>query len=187
GKSATYKNAINAYNDFLSGKIAVNDEKYDPDFWVGNSGGYGPVSSYGVMDLNKDNIPELIVYNRSFMYDVYSYKNGSIIQWNVPFYGGMNGPDVIFTDGMVASGHISTGAWYDFWRFNADGSYTNIMSFDWYEPQNHFKFNDRMVTKEEFERLTDPWLDKIKKYPMVETVPYFQTKEYWEIYTDKLA
>lgn len=61
------------------------------------------------------------------------------------------------------------------------------MSFDWYEPQNHFKFNGRMVTKEEFERLTDPWLDKIKKYPMVETVSYFQTKEYWEIYADKLA
>lgn len=187
GKSATYNNAINAYNDFLSGKISVNDEKYDPDFWVGNSGGYGPVSSYGVMDLNKDNIPELIVYNRSFMYDVYSYKNGSIIQWNVPFYGGMNGPDAIFTDGMVASGHISTGAWYDFYRFNADGSSTNIMSFDWYEPQNHFKFNGRMVTKEEFERLTDPWLDKFDNPADIDMKSYLLKKEYWEIYADKLA
>ena len=61
------------------------------------------------------------------------------------------------------------------------------MSFEWYEPQNHFKFNGRMVTKEEFERLTDPWLDKFDNPADIDMKSYLLEKEYWEIYADKLA
>jgi len=187
GKSAVYNNAIKAYNDFLLGKLEVEDYKCKPEEWLEVFKGWNmPLGSYGLFDMNHDGIPELIT-SVPYWYDIYSYKSGAITKWGNVFNNGMNGPNRIFPDGTAGTGHISTGAWYDFYRFNADGSSTNIMSFDWYEPQNHFKFNGRMVTKEEFERLTDPWLDKFDNPADIDMKSYLLEKEYWEIYADKLA
>lgn len=189
-KSEAYNFAIEDYNDFLSGKIYVNGKKCEPEKWIEwYDGAETSISDYGLFDLNSDGIPELILYVPYNHYEVYSHdgnRNGTMTEWEVKFDGGMNGPGKIFGDGTAGSGRSSTGASYGFYKYDKNGNCNLIMHFSWYEPWNDYNFNGTQVGKEEFERLTDPWLDKFDHPADTGAKTYFLEKEYWEIYADKL-
>lgn len=189
GKTARYNNALKTYNDFLSGAIEVNGNICEPEKWVEwYDGAETSISDYGLFDLNSDGIPELILYVPYNHYEVYSHdgnRNGTMTEWEVKFDGGMNGPGKIFSDGTAGSGRTSTGASYGFYKYDKNGNCNLIMYFSWYEPWNEYNFNDTQVSKEEFEKLTDPWLDKFDHPADTGAKTYFLEKEYWEIYADK--
>ena len=184
-KADIYNNAMYEYNEFLAGRRKVDGYKLSPREWEGYS--LSPVAGYSLFDMNSDGVPELILAIPYNVYEVYSYDSEKgVVKWDVKFSGGMSTRSVICTDGIAGFHHVSTGANCGFYRYDAEGNCIEIMEFDWYEPYDEYDFNGRKVTKEEFEKLSDPWLDRFDNENHIEFNSYLKEVEYWETYAEVL-
>ena len=184
-KADIYNNAMYEYNEFLAGRRKVDGYKLSPREWEGDS--LSPVVGYSLFDMNSDGVPELILAIPYNVYEVYSYDSEKgVVKWDVKFSGGMSTRSVICTDGIAGFHHVSTGANCGFYRYDAEGNCIEIMEFDWYEPYDEYDFNGRKVTKEEFEKLSDPWLDRFDNENHIEFNSYLKEVEYWETYAEVL-
>ncbi len=112
GKSSSndvYSQAINAYNDFLDGKIPAysnEDRIFITDFE--NIMLQPGINQYALFDMNKDGIPELHI--SAYTYGIFSFENGKVIEVYKEAAGFET--HVITNEPALISVHKSTGSLY---------------------------------------------------------------------------
>lgn len=154
------KDAMEAYQQFLDGKITVNGTNIDtlsiptgePDRRYG--------TYYAYQDSDGDGVPELHI-NSSRYYTVLSYKNSELYVWASfmpsPYYFGLNDGAFMSYDSRVCM------IYYHYFILNYSGETVFELSFS-KESKNgndvfdQYVFDGVTVTKEVWEELTERYL-----------------------------
>lgn len=147
-KGTLYNNAVKAYNDFLTSELPTGMIEYEDYNY------YSYIERYALYDITRDGLPELFTFiNSGGMHkDVYTYKNGQVVQLSDSFGNSYHGPDKVLKCGMVANEHFSTGGTYFFTTYYPDGT-TEDVSFSngWNsEGQMIYWIGRNSVTEEEY-------------------------------------
>ncbi len=172
--SSAYNEALAAYDNFLAGSIKAQDLKHEisdgavnikdislkPDF----------KTYYALFDMNGDGLPEL--HLRPIAgggYVIFTYLNGQIVLWH-------EGPDyeapldsgaILYQRDGAAPTHIN----YYYLVLDSDGNESSKVYFSKYHSVDEsglnestdydvFKFEDKEVSKDEWNSLTNEYLSK---------------------------
>jgi hypothetical protein len=189
-KGETYQAATNAYNKFLSGTLEAKDKT------TGDSGksftikemtsagnGSPGIDAYALFDVNGDGIPEL--HTASFFYDIFSYQDGQLVLWyEVPF-NRMDGSVFPLENRAIFAQHDTTGKFYYYVTFSSDGKPT-VISFSERAELDSYNFNDKDVTKAEYDNLTKEYFELSKNTAKIDWINTESYKTWQEAYTDSL-
>lgn len=189
-KGEAYQAAINAYNKFLSGALEAKDKT------TGDSGksftikemtsagnGLPGIDAYALFDVNGDGIPEL--HTASFFYDIFSYQDGQLVLWyEVPF-NRMEGSVFPLENRAIFAQHDTTGKFYYYVTFSSDGKPT-VISFSESAELDSYNFNDKDVTKAEYDNLTKEYFELSKNTAKIDWINTESYKTWQEAYTDFL-
>lgn len=147
-----------AFEAYLKGEIpAVYIDGRDKYIYEqGTINFYRGIGSYELRDVTGDGVPEMLL--GAVGREILMYQDGKLVTIYVAHTNGMNGPIALLENGAMFEKHVTTGIFYYYTTFNADGS-ANEITFDLYENpenpnQNHYEFEGKVVTKQEFDELT---------------------------------
>lgn len=180
-KGEDYNAAIKAYNEFLSGNINAKDKTTDKTFDINEMDSFNKpgIISFALFDVNGDGISEL--HTRSDFYDVFSYRDGQLVRWHTSI-NLMDGEVFALDNRAIFSVHESTGTEYEYTTFGPDGTATSISFFDPASvyinngqdvPENSdYYFNDKEVSKADYDKLTKDYLALSKKPASMEWHTY---------------
>ena len=155
-KTLTIDEAFEAY---LKGEIpAVYIDGRDKYIYEqGTINFYRGIGSYELRDVTGDGVPEMLL--GAVGQEILMYQNGKLVTIYVAHTNGMNGPIDLLENGAMFEIHKTTGNFYYYTTFNADGS-ANLITFDLIEypedqkEKNAYYFEGEKVTKQEFDELT---------------------------------
>lgn len=152
-----YDSAISAYNQFLVGTIAAQDnqnqslyitEMFDSFYQPG-------INQFTTYDINSDGTPELHTIGEVFT--VFSFKDNRVIK----LYESNSGFDtyLLLTSPGLMSIKKTTGSLYRYVTIGPDLSVETIEFFDAESnlPNAPYLFNNCSVEKKEFEHLTEKY------------------------------
>jgi len=156
-KTLTIDEAFDAY---LKGEIpAVYIDGRDKYIYEqGTINFYRGIGSYELRDVTGDGVPEMLL--GAVGREILMYQDGKLVTIYVAHTNGMNGPIALLENGAMFEKHVTTGNFYYYTTFNADGS-ANETQFGLLEnpedeTQNDYWFGEfeKKVTKQEFDELT---------------------------------
>ena len=156
-KTLTIDEAFEAY---LKGEIpAVYIDGRDKYIYEqGTINFYRGIGSYELRDVTGDGVPEMLL--GAVGREILMYQDGKLVTIYVAHTNGMNGPIDLLENGAMFEIHKTTGNFYYYTTFNADGS-ANETQFGLLEnpedeTQNDYWFGEfeKKVTKQEFDELT---------------------------------
>ena len=155
-KTLTIDEAFDAY---LKGEIpAVYIDGRDKYIYEqGTINFYRGIGSYELRDVTGDGVPEMLL--GAVGREILMYQDGKLVTIYVAHTNGMNGPIALLENGAMFEKHVTTGNFYYYTTFNADGS-ANEITFDLIEypedqkEKNAYYFEGEKVTKQEFDELT---------------------------------
>lgn len=188
--SEEYKAAINAYNKFLNGdlkakdKVTSNTEKsIEINDMIKAGNGLPGVDAYALFDVNGDDIPELLT--SSTHYNVFSYQDGQMVLWYEVPVSLLNGTAYLLENRAIFTQLKTAGTSYYYVTFSSDGK-TTVTSFSELFEGNSYRFNNKDVTKAEYENLTKEYFELSKKPAKIEWINTESYKTWQEAYTDFL-
>ena len=131
---------------------------------------------YGFYDMNKDGIVEMSVVG-SGVYAYFTIKNDVVTAWSdiqsMYTYPLENG-NLMFERHGAAPDHIN----YEYYELDFDGNIIKTTSFNEWHPtaedggKEEYFFNDKLVTKDEYSKLTKQYSDY--KKAQIEWFDYFE-------------
>ena len=150
-----------AFDAFLKGEISTvntdgKDDRYIYDYCRMGDGGLG-IGSYAFCDFTGDGVHEMLIAATGK--EILMYQDGKLVTIYQSHTNGMNGPIDPLENGAMFEIHKTTGNFYYYTTFNADGS-ANLITFDLIEypedqkEKNAYYFEGEKVTKQEFDELT---------------------------------
>lgn len=176
GKSDAYNKVIEAFDELLLGKRNTKSAEDGDDYSIHVYNGlgekeYSDIFGFALLDVTGDGIPELHASNDHYYIYSYDQKNDQI----VCIYGSgtnyMNGNIYLLENGSMFSYRSTTGTFYTFTTFAADGSTTEL-SFSCYEPNDSYEFDGEYMTKEEWDALTKDYFAASEKPASMEWYDY---------------
>ena len=165
-KTLTIDEAFEAY---LKGEIpAVYIDGRDKYIYEqGTINFYRGIGSYELRDVTGDGVPEMLL--GAVGREILMYQDGKLVTIYVAHTNGMNGPIALLENGAMFEIHKTTGNFYYYTTFNADGS-ANETQFGLLEnpedeTQNDYWFGEfeKKVTKQEFDELTKEYFAAAEK------------------------
>lgn len=168
-QNSEYNATIDAYNNFLDGKIfaikenntlAVND--------LINLNGKNGIDNFAIFDVNGDGIPELHI--RSMNYHIFSYQNNQVVHWYQESTSLMEGSVYPLQNGAIFAFTDTTGKMYHYTTFDANGTAHTLTFFDAESdaPNAPYSFGNDNVSKEQFDNLSKEYIKLSKnKAPIV--------------------
>ncbi len=167
-----YKNAVQAYDEFISGNIGAQDSSLgvcgDPIQFSDIYWNEGVKSSIAVYDMNNDGIPELHILPTAFGgYNIYTYHDGQVVLW----YGGSEYEHPLDNGAIlyVRPGGAPTHSDYWYAVLDNDGNVLSRIYFSKYhkseengqtesDDYEQFFLEENEVSKEEWEARTREYL-----------------------------
>ena len=161
--------AIQAYSEFLDGKIdAQTDEGPLSIYHIFASEEYSENDMYAYYDMNGDSIPELHIRSEnSMLYQIFTYTSGQVVPWGDSLFTLHCRPTddrtLFYTRYGAAPPHITYQYFiFDYWGNEIlriyfekyDINYNNV-----YDERDDYLFQDVLVTKEQWDLLTQPFMD----------------------------
>ena len=169
--SPANKDALAAYKNFLSGNINAQDSKHeitDGVVTIKDISEPGLKTYYALFDMNGDGIPEL--HLRPIVgggYAVFTYIDGQIVLWHdgPDYESPLNNRAILYERDGAAPTHIN----YYYLVLDSDGNEVSKVYFSKYHSTDQsgsaestdydvFMFEDKKVSKEEWNSLTHKYL-----------------------------
>lgn len=142
------------YNRFINEYIAQRDDEFPIYEENGKSMCW---LNYALYDITQDGLPELFLREGiAIPVQVYTYKNGQVIQLDSSFSNGHNGESYVIEGGMVGYRHSTTSVTYYFTKYYPDST-TESFSFG-YGWVDDFYINHQAVTREEYLAFARPYI-----------------------------